>query len=422
VNQGHPLRANARILAAALVGTSVEYYDFFIYGTAAALVFGPLFFPSESEAAQTMLAFMSFGIAFFARPIGAIAFGHFGDRVGRKSTLVVSLLLMGGCTLAIAFLPTYAMIGWMAPTLLCMMRFGQGLGLGGEWGGAALLVVENAPKGWETRFASIMQLGAPIGFIAANSIFLLLGLSLSEADFVAWGWRIPFLASALLVVVGLWVRLKINETPAFRDALAKEAPPALPLARVFADHAKAVATGSAGVVATFGLFYLSTSYALAQATGPLGYDREAFLAAQLGASIVYVLAIILSGIYADRTSPALTIGYAAIATIGVGLIFAPGLGAGSLAVAAGTLCAAMFVLGLVSGPLGAWLSSLFPVPVRYSGVSLSYNIGGIIGGALSPIAAQWMSAEGLAHYVGLLLIAAGAITYAGTKLAKAAHT
>ena len=232
----HVIRAHSRILAAALVGTAVEFYDFYVFATATALVFGMLFFPGSAPETQTIAAFMVFGIAFVARPVGAIAFGHFGDRVGRKSTLVVSLLLMGASTLAVAFLPTYAAIGWAAPLLLCILRFGQGFGLGGEWGGAALLAVENAPKGWEARFGAAPQLGAPVGFLAANGLFLLLGLWLSEGDFLEWGWRVPFLASALLVGIGLWVRLRIEETPAFRAAIEHEAPPAVPLARLVKNH------------------------------------------------------------------------------------------------------------------------------------------------------------------------------------------
>src|SRR5690606_31139784 len=216
-----PLSAHRRVLAASMVGTAVEFYDFYVYATAAALVFGPLFFPVESASAQLLLSLMSFGLAFIARPVGAIAFGHFGDRLGRKSTLVASLLLMGLSTLLIAFLPASAMIGGSAPLLLCILRFGQGFGLGGEWGGATLLAVENAPKGWEGRFGAAPQLGAPIGFLVANGLFLLLGLWLSEEDFVSWGWRVPFLLSAVLVALGLWVRLRIGETPAFREALEK---------------------------------------------------------------------------------------------------------------------------------------------------------------------------------------------------------
>lgn len=188
-----PFRQYRRILVASLVGTTIEFYDFYIYATAAALVFGPLFFPAESPSAQLMLSFLSFSLAFIARPFGAVLFGHFGDRIGRKSTLVASLLLMGISTLLIAFLPTYSTAGWIAPLLLCILRFGQGLGLGGEWGGAALLAVENAPPGWRGRFGMVPQLGAPIGFLAANGLFLLIGLQLSDADFAAWGWRIPSL-------------------------------------------------------------------------------------------------------------------------------------------------------------------------------------------------------------------------------------
>src|SRR6188768_2297058 len=242
------LRAHRRVLAAALVGTAVEFYDFYVYATAAALVFGPLFFPSESATAQQLLSFLSFGLAFVARPVGAIAFGHFGDRLGRKSTLVASLMLMGVSTLLIAFLPTYAMVGWVAPLLLCVLRFGQGFGLGGEWGGATLLAVENAPRGWEGRFGSAPQLGAPVGFLAANGLFLLLGLGLTDEQFTAWGWRVPFLLSAVLVGVGLWVRLRIGETPAFREALEHAPPSRVPLGTVLRHHWKATLAASAGVV------------------------------------------------------------------------------------------------------------------------------------------------------------------------------
>lgn len=272
-----PYRTHRRILTASLVGTAVEFYDFYIYGTAAALVFGPLFFPTESASAQLLYSFMTFGLAFFARPVGAIVFGHYGDRIGRKSTLVASLMLMGGSTLLIAFLPTYAMVGWVAPLLLCLLRFGQGFGLGGEWGGAALLAVENAPPGWRSRFGMFPQLGAPVGFIAANGLFLLLGLGLSDADFANWGWRIPFLFSALLVGLGLWVRLKIGETPAFAEAIERDAPVSVPLGELFRHHLIATLAGTFAVVACFAIFYLATSFALAHGTSKLGYPKEQFL-------------------------------------------------------------------------------------------------------------------------------------------------
>ncbi|MEY4160566.1 MAG: hypothetical protein RLZZ136_1187, partial [Pseudomonadota bacterium] len=347
-----PIRTHSRVLFAALTGTAVEFYDFYVYATAAALVFGPLFFPTESPSAQTMAAFLSFGLAFIARPVGAIAFGHFGDRIGRKSTLVASLLLMGLSTLLIAFLPTYAMIGWVAPLLLCILRFGQGFGLGGEWGGAALLAVEYAPKGWESRFGAAPQLGAPVGFLAANGLFLLLGLGLTDADFRAWGWRIPFLASALLVGIGLWVRLKISETPAYREALAKAPPPAVPLARLVSQHLGAVLAGTAGVVACFAVFYLSTAYALSTGTARLGYTRETFLTIQLAANCFLALGIVLAAIRSDQTSPRRVLASGAVATIVLGFVFGPGLAAGSPWLVFATLAAALTVMGFVYGPLG----------------------------------------------------------------------
>jgi MFS family permease len=414
----NPLRAHARVLAAAMVGTAVEFYDFFIYATAAALVFGPLFFPDYSAAAQTMLSFLSFGIAFFARPLGAIAFGHFGDRIGRKSTLVASLLLMGGSTLAIAFLPTYAQVGWIAPALLASMRFAQGFALGGEWGGAALLAVENAPPGWESRFVAVMQLGSPIGFFAANATFMLIALALSEAEFMAWGWRLPFLGSAVLVLLGLWIRLRIEETPEFRAAREREPPVRVPLARLLSSHVRPVLAGSAGVIVTFATFYLATAWALAEATGQLGYRRESFLAVQLVGSLFYAAAIVLAGVHADRTNPARTLSFAAVIIGVLGLVFGLALHTGMLAIAGLVLCAVMFGLGLANGPLGSWLSSLFPVNVRYSGVSLAFNIGGILGGAVTPLLAQAISAAGYGIWSGLLLTIAALLTFVGVRLAS----
>lgn len=416
----HPIRQHARILTASLVGTAVEFYDFYVYATAAALVIGPLFFPAESEAAQTLASFMTFGLAFFARPVGAIAFGHFGDRVGRKSTLVASLMLMGLSTLLIAFLPTYAMAGPIAPALLCLLRFGQGFGLGGEWGGASLLAVENAPKGWEARFGSAPQLGAPLGFLAANGLFLILAVNLSDADFAAWGWRIPFLASALLVGLGLWVRLRIGETAAFRAALESAPPPRVPIGRLFADHAGAVIAGIAGVVACFAIFYLATTFALSFGTKNLGYSREAFLVVQLGANTFLALGILLAGWWADRTSARNVLAKGAALTAVIGLVFGTGLGSGSLPLVFLTLAAALLVMGLTYGPLGAWLPTLYAVPVRYTGISVAFNVGGIIGGAMAPFAAQYLAQHGGTAYVGLFLTVAGSLTLAGVLFGRKA--
>ena len=413
-----PYRKHRRILTASLVGTAVEFYDFYIYGTAAALVFGPLFFPSESPSAQLMLSFMSFGLAFFARPVGAIVFGHYGDRIGRKSTLVASLMLMGISTLLIAFLPTYAMVDWVAPLLLCLLRFGQGFGLGGEWGGAALLAVENAPPGWRSRFGMFPQLGAPVGFIAANGLFLLLGLGLSDSDFAAWGWRIPFLLSAVLVGLGLWVRLKIGETPDFADAMAREAPVAVPIGELFRHHLVVTLAGTFAVVACFAIFYLATSFALAHGTTTLGYPKEQFLLIQLGAILFMAVGIIFAGYASDASSAHRVLTWGCGATVLVGFLFGPALASGSWYVVGLGLATALFVMGLVYGPLGDWLTALFPVRVRYTGASVAFNAGGILGGAMAPIVAQALAERGGTEMVGLYLAIAGIVSWIGLRLVR----
>jgi MFS family permease len=412
------IRDNSLVLTASLVGTAVEFFDFYIFGTAAALVFGPLFFPSESTAAQQLAVFMSFGIAFLARPLGAIAFGHFGDRIGRKATLVASLLLMGGSTVLIGVLPGHNSIGVFAPLLLCLLRFGQGFGLGGEWGGAALLAVENAPKGWEARFGAAPQLGAPLGFLFSNGLFLLLGLGLSEADFIAWGWRIPFLASAVLVAVGLWIRLRLVETPAFARA---EAPrEAVPIAAVLRDHPLLLIAASAGAACCFAIFYLSTAFALSYATTELKIDRQTFLAVQLGANLFFALGIVGAAIAADRFGSGRIIAWGAVLTAATGLVFGPVLASGSLPAIFVLLSFALMVMGLTYGPLSGWLSGLFPVRVRYTAISLAFTLGGIVGGALTPIAAQKLAGSGQIVAAGWLLSVVALVTLAGLRLARPA--
>ena len=406
----HAMLSNRRVLTASLVGTAVEFYDFYIYATAAALVFGPLFFPAESASAQLLAAYASFGLAFVARPLGASVFGHFGDRIGRKSTLVASLLLMGGSTLAIAFLPTYQMVGWIAPLLLCILRFGQGFGLGGEWGGAALLAVENAPPGWRARFGMFPQLGAPVGFIAANGLFLLLGLMLTPEQFRDWGWRLPFRASALLVGVGLWVRLNLTETPEFTDAMSKDAPAAVPLAMIVRDHWRETLAGTFAVIACFAIFYLATAFALGYGTTTLGYSRESFLGVQLAAILFMAGGIIVAGWLSDLFSPRLVLMAGCVGTAGAGLLLAPMMGGGSLLLLFLFLALALTLMGFVYGPLGGWLPSLFPARVRYTGVSIAFNAGGILGGALAPMIAQALADRGGLLPVGLYLSAAGLVS------------
>jgi MFS family permease len=412
----HPIIANRRILLAALVGTSVEFYDFYIYATAAALVLGPLFFPSTSDTAQLLSAYASFGLAFVARPVGAAVFGHFGDRIGRKSTLVASLMLMGASTLLIAFLPTYQQIGWWAPLLLCVLRFGQGFGLGGEWGGAALLAVENAPEGWRGRFGTAPQMGAPIGFIAANGLFLILGVALTPEQFRDWGWRLPFLASAILVGLGLWVRLKVSETPAFRRVLAEGPPPSVPLGEMAREHLGAVARGTLAVVACFAIFYIATAFALGYGTTKLGHPKQAFLGVQLVAILFMAAGIAIAGWWSDRSSPRAVLMWGCAGTVVAGILLAP-LMAGPLLLAGVFLAFALFVMGFVYGPVGAWLPDQFPARVRYTGASIAFNVGGVIGGALTPFAAQTLSTHGLG-WVGLYLAAAGVLSWLGLAASR----
>lgn len=399
-----------RVLTASLVGTSVEFYDFYIYATAASLVFGPLFFPASSPSVQLIAAYASFAVAFLARPLGAAVFGHYGDKVGRKSTLVISLMLMGGSTLAIAFLPTYQQIGWWAPVLLCLMRFGQGLGLGGEWGGAALLAVENAPPGWRARFGMFPQLGAPVGFIFANGLFLLLGAVLTEQQFMSWGWRLPFLASAILVLLGLWIRLKLTETAEFSEAREAGETARLPLIEVLRHHTTPAIAGTFATVACYAIFYITTAFALGYGTVNLNIEREHFLLLQLGAIMFMALGIIFAGWWSDVSSSHRVLVVGCLLTLPLGAAFGSLLGTGEslpifIAVASG-----LFIMGFVYGPLGAWLPSLFPVRLRYSGVSFAFNLGGILGGAAAPIVAQSLVSLYGVGTSGLYMSAAAAIS------------
>ena len=395
--------STCRILAASLAGTAIEFYDFFIYGTAASLVFGDLFFAGAPPSARLLAAYASFGVAFLARPIGALAFGHFGDRVGRKSTLIASLLLMGISTMAIGLLPTYSSIGWPAPVLLCLLRFSQGLGLGGEWGGAALLAAENAPPAFRGRFGMFPQLGAPVGFLAANGSFLLLGLVITPAQFATWGWRLPFLASAALIGLGLWVRMRLTETPEFAAALAAATPPRVPAAALLRNHLRETLAGTFAVVAAFAIFYLTTTFTLGYATATLAYDRREFLAVLLAAIPFLAAGILCSGHWSDRSDPRRVLIAGCSIAVPLGFVFAPLLTGGSLAAIWLFLSVTLFVMGLLYGPLGAWMPKLFPARVRYTGVSLAFTVGGILGGGTAPFVAQALAIHGGLTLVGLYL-------------------
>ena len=356
-----------RVLFASLIGTTIEFFDFYIYATAAVLVFPALFFPGGDPTTAMLQSFATFSIAFFARPIGAIVFGHFGDRIGRKATLVAALMTMGLSTVAIGLLPTYQAAGVIAPLLLALCRFGQGLGLGGEWGGAVLLATENAPPEKKAWYGMFPQLGAPIGFVLSTGAFIFLTTVLAEEQFLTWGWRIPFIASALLVVVGLWVRLRITETPAFREAIDRQERVRAPALSLLTRHKASLALGTFAAVATFVLFYLMTVFTLGWATTALGYSREEFLPIQLFGVLFFGLMIPVAALVADRVGRRLTLLWTSVAIAAFGLVLAPLFGSGSLPAVLLFFVLGFGLMGFTYGPLGAALSDPFPTAVRYTG-------------------------------------------------------
>lgn len=405
-----PRNSPTRVATASFIGTAIEFYDFYVYATAAALVIGPVFFPQGAGMAQTLSAFITFGIAFLARPLGSLLFGHFGDRIGRKSTLVASLLLMGISTTLIGLLPGYSSIGVWAPILLCLLRFGQGLGLGGEWGGAALLATENAPPGKRAWFGMFPQLGPSIGFLMANGLFLALALLLDDEQFRAWGWRIPFLLSALLVVVGLYVRLSLHETPVFAEAMARREKLRLPMVETFGKHGKAVLLGALSMVVCYALFYISTVFSLSYGVKNLGYSRQEFLGLLCVAVLFMALATPLSAWLADRFGRKPVLAASAIAALLSGFAMEPLLTHGSSQAVGLFLALELFLMGMTFGPMGALLPEIFPTRVRYTGASAAYNLGGILGASLAPYAAQQLVEAGGLSWVGGYVSAAAAIS------------
>ena len=407
-----PVNTPAQVLFASLIGTAIEFFDFYIYATAAVLVFPRLFFPASDPTAATLASLATFAIAFFARPVGSALFGHFGDRIGRKTTLVAALLTMGLSTVAIGVLPTYASIGVAAPFLLALCRFGQGLGLGGEWGGAVLLAIENAPPGRRAWYGMFPQLGAPVGFICSAGIFLWLSAWLTDAQFFQFGWRVPFLASAALVLLGLYVRLRITETPVFRQALQHKAPVKMPMVVILRDHPGALVRGILMSLATFVLFYLMTVFTLTWGTTALGYTRQQFLLIQLFGILFFALTIPLSAVLADRHGRRQTLMVTTIAIALFGFLLAPWLQAGT-AGALATLAIGLSLMGFTYGPLGTALAELFPTRVRYTGSSLTFNLAGIFGASLAPYAATWLAKSYGLSYVGYYLTASAVLTLLG---------
>jgi metabolite-proton symporter len=399
-----------RTLFASLIGTAIEFFDFYIYGTAAVLVFPQLFFPAGDEVTARLQSFATFALAFVARPVGSALFGHFGDRIGRKATLVAALLTMGVSTVAIGLLPTYASIGLAAPILLALCRFGQGLGLGGEWGGAVLLATENAPPGKESLYSMFPQLGAPLGLLLSTGTFIALTALVSDADFIAWGWRIPFLASAVLVLVGLYVRLQLTETPAFQRAIERRERVRVPLVSVVRDHPYVLVLATLLSVTTFVVSYLMTVFTLSWGTSALGFSREQFLLMQMIGVVFFAITIAGSTIAADRFGALPMLIASSIGAIVVGLLLKPLFSTSEASSATLFLVVGFALNGFTYGPLGAAMAELFPTAVRYTGASLTYSIAGILGGSLAPYVATSLAANfGLAS-VGYYLAAAATVT------------
>ena len=403
--------ATGRIIIASLIGTTVEFYDFYIYGTAAALVLGPVFFPSHVPQIETLAAFLTFGIAFLARPVGAFLFGHFGDRFGRKSTLVASMLVMGISTTLIGVLPGYATAGILAPVLLCLMRLGQGIGLGGEWGGAALLATENAPPGRRAWFGMFPQLGPSIGFLVSNGVFLILFALLTDKQFLAWGWRIPFLLSSVLVGIGLYVRGKLPETMAFQTALARAERVRLPAREVIFSQGVPLLQGALAIVVCYTLFYTSTVFALGYGTRTRHIPRDTFLGMLCIGILGMAVATPIAAALADRFGRRAVLLAASAAAAVSGFLFAPLLGSGSVVGVQLFLILELALMGFTFAPLGALLPELFPTNLRYSGASAAYALGGILGGSLAPYIAQRLVVAGGLSWVGYYITVAAVVSF-----------
>ena len=399
-----------------MVGTTVEFFDFYIYATAAVLVFPRLFFPASDPASSTLASLATFGIAFLARPIGSALFGHFGDRIGRKKTLVLALSTMGLSTFAIGVLPAYHSIGLAAPLLLAVCRFGQGIGLGGEWGGAVLLAVENAPPKKRALYGMFPQLGAPLGFLLSGGTFLALSRWLTDMQFFAFGWRLPFLASAVLVLLGLYVRLAITETPVFQASVKRAEQVGFPMLVVLRRHTRALITGIFVCLATFVLFYLMTVFALSWGTTALHYSRGSFLLIQLFGILFFALTIPVSALLAERGRRPVMLGVTALIAL-FGLVLGPLFTIGITGVVF-MMALGLALMGFTYGPLGTVVSELFPTPVRYTGSSLAFSVAGILGASVAPYVATWLAKTYGLEYVGYYLTGSAVLTFFGLLLIR----
>ena len=404
-----------RVALAGAIGTTIEWYDFFIYGTAAAVVFAPQFFPQVSELAGTLAAFATFAIGFIARPLGGIAMGHYGDRLGRKSMLVWSLMLMGLSTLGIGLLPNYNQLGVWAPVLLVTFRFVQGFALGGEWGGAVLMSVEHAPQTRRGFFGSFVALGLPAGIILSNLVFLITSTAVSPDAFAEWAWRIPFIASAVLVAVGLWVRVGLAESPIFAQIVKAQSARRMPIVDVLKNDARAVALAAGSYIGISTLGYIVIVYFVSYATRELKFPLTTTLALLLMAAVMFAVSIFVSAVWSDRFGRRRIMQWGNGALVLWSLIFFPLADTRSVALAALALCGILVIQGAYIGPQPAVFSELFPTATRYSGASLSLTLGTILGGALSPaIAAALFSASGNSTLITVYIAAMSFISWLAT--------
>ncbi|MGW3417793.1 MFS transporter [Streptomyces phaeochromogenes] len=399
-----------RVATASFIGTAIEWYDYFIYGMAAAIAFGPLFFPSVSPAAGTLAAFATYSVGFAARPIGGIIMGHFGDRVGRKSMLVISLLTMGLATVGIGLLPTYETVGVWAPVLLVTLRFVQGLGVGGEWGGAVLMAVEHAPDRKKAFYGSFPQMGVPGGLIIANLAFLALTNNLSNEAFLAWGWRIPFLASAVMVVAGLVIRLTITESPEFQEVKKADSEQRMPIVTVLRESWKEVLLSAGAFIGINAVGYIFMAYLLSYTTAVLGLSRNLILTFTLIASMVWLAVIPWASALSDRHGRRKVLMVGSTGLVASTLLLFPMINTADSALILIALLTTAVFMGIVYGPIAALFSELFKAEVRYSGASLGYQLGSILGGGIAPTVAtglytSWESTVPISLYLtGVTLI------------------
>ena len=418
-----------KVALASMVGTAIEFFDYYIYAAAAVLVFNTQFFQSGDPLSDDLLSLSTLALAFFARPIGSALFGHFGDKIGRKKTLVASLVLMGSSTVIIGLLPTYSQIGIWAPILLCICRVGQGIGLGGEWGGAALVATENAPEGKRAWYGTFPQLGAPIGLFVANATFFLVSYFWGQQALVEWAWRIPFISSLALVLVGLYVRLTLHESHVFIEAEEKGKKLKAPVSVVFTKHFKPMVIGTFIMVATYSLFYIMTAFAQAYSRTPatlseagypmgLGIPANTFTGLLLMSAIVFAIFISISGLYADKIGRRKWLIWTTISILIFALCMPLFLGNGTPTSVLAFLVIGMALMGMTFGPMAALLPELFPTEVRYSGASLAYNIASIIGATIAAMISLKINALYGLMGVGIYLAINAFLTLLGLLASK----